>query len=150
MNTLFVDAKTVINSFLHSYSLVVSKEFIDCADQQLTKLFTHNTGIKPGKNVCVSISEQYVGAPIYTSYYIPDLNFFGRKLLLTLYINHNWNPITIYWKSKSGTKNYKLHDTDIDCNDIKFWFENLDTDLYIRQLYPEDKFPFKLKNLSYE
>ena len=149
MNTLFYDTRIAVESLMYGYSLAASKEFIDCADTQLTKLFIQQTGLKPGKNVCFSISDHYTGAPIYTSYVIPGSNFHGRKLLINLYVNHNWNPITIFWKSKAG-RDYKLHDINIDCNDIEFWFEKLDTDLYIKQLYPGDKLPFKLKDLTYE
>ncbi|MEJ7672767.1 MAG: hypothetical protein WKF59_08645 [Chitinophagaceae bacterium] len=33
---------------------------------------------------------------------------------------------------------------------LEFWFEKLETELYYKQLYPNDKFPFKLDNLTYE
>jgi hypothetical protein len=69
--------------------------------------------------------------------------------LLNLYINHNWNPVTIYWKSKTG-KDYKLHDTAIDSNDIVFWFETLNTELYVQQLYPGQQLPFTIKGLPFE
>lgn len=149
MNTLFYDTQLAVDSLKYVYSLAASKEFIHCADQQLTQLFLKQTGLKPGKNVCISISEHSLGAPIYTNYLIEGTNICGRKLLIKIYINHNWNPITIYWKSKTG-RDYKLHDTNIDCNDIEFWFEKLETELYYKQLYPNDKFPFKLDNLTYE
>ena len=67
------------------------------------------------------------------------------RLNINLYVNHNWNPIVVLWKSKSG-QIYKISDTDIDCNDIEFWFEKLDTELYIKQYYPNNqKLPFVLK-----
>jgi hypothetical protein len=73
----------------------------------------------------------------------------NSKIAFYIYINHNWNPVTVLWKSISG-RIYQLADTDIDCNDIEFWFEELDVALIHRQMYPNVKLPFKLKDLSYE
>lgn len=150
MNTLFYNLKSIIDSFKFQYSLLVSEEFITCADKQLTEIFITKTGINPGKNACISLTEHYIGAPVYTTYLLNDgTNTIGRKLLIRLFINHNWNPISILWKSKSGN-DYKLHSTDIDSTDIEFWFEHLDTLLYLKQLYPNSELPFELKDLSYK
>jgi hypothetical protein len=149
MQTLFVNSQLVSDSFLFSYSLLASTEFIDCADKQLTEQFIKQTGIKPGKNVSISLSSHDIGGHLYGSYLIPNTNTLGRKLCVNLYVNHNWNPITIYWRSKSH-RDYKLHEKDIDCNDIVFWFERLDTDLYLKQLFPKQKLPFKTDKLSFE
>lgn len=148
MSTLFVDAQTVVNSLKFVYSLEASIAFIKTADDQLTTLFIKETGIALGKNVCIAISEHEMGSPIYTTYRKED-NYIGRKLMIKLFVNHNWNPITIFWKSKSG-RDYKLHDTDIDADDIVFWFDKLDRDLYFKQLYPSVKLPFKTNDLSFE
>lgn len=148
MSTLFVDTQTAINTFKFAYSLEASVAFIKNADDQLTTLFVKETGIEPGKNVCIAISEHELGSPIYTTYRKDD-NYIGRKLMIKLFVNHNWNPVTIFWKSKSG-RDYKLHDTDIDADDIVFWFEQLDRDLYFKQLYPSVKLPFKTNDLSFE
>ncbi|RFZ95662.1 hypothetical protein D0C36_09135 [Mucilaginibacter conchicola] len=134
---------------MFAYSLKASEEFINCADKQLTDIFIERTGVTPGKNVCISLAKHYTGAPIYTDYLIKGSNFLGRKLMINLYVNHSWLPITILWKSKTK-KDYKLHDTNIDCDDIEFWFEELDVALIHKQLYPNVKLPFKLKDLSYE
>jgi len=149
MQTLFVNSQIVSDSFLFMYSLLASKEFIECADKQLTEQFITQTGINPGKNVCFSLSNHYFGAPLYTVYRIPNSNLIGRKLCIKLYVNHNWNPVTIYWKSKTG-RDYKLHDTAIDFNDIEFWFEHLEPDLYLKQLFPDQKLPFKTDDLSFD
>lgn len=148
MNTLFVDAQTAVNSFKFVYSLEASVAFIKCADDQLTNLFVKETGIEPGTNVCIAISEHEMGSPIYTTYR-KENNHIGRKLMIKLFVNNSWNPITIFWKSKSG-RDYKLHDSDIDANDILFWFDKLDRDLYFKQLYPSAKLPFKTNDLSFE
>lgn len=148
MSTLFVDAQTAINTLKFVYSLEASLAFIKNADDQLTSLFVKETGIAPGTNVCIAISEHEMGSPIYTTYRKDD-NYIGRKLMIKLFVNHNWNPVTIFWKSKSG-RDYKLHDTDIDPDDLVFWFDKLDRDLYFKQLYPSAKLPFKTNDFSFE
>jgi hypothetical protein len=150
MKTLFYDTLTTVKSLMFVYSLKASEEFIDCADKQLTAQFIKETGVKPGKNACMSISNHYIGAPIYLEYIIPGDKYVRRKLMIKLFINNNWIPIVIFWRSRNGEKDYKLHDTDIDCDDIKFWFENLDIVLIRQLMFPNVKLPFKLKDLSYE
>ena len=132
MKTLFFDTQTVIDSLMFVFSLKASEEFINCADKQLTEQFIGKTGIKPGEEACFSFAQHYIGAPIYSNY-LKEGNLIGRKLMIKLYVNHHWNPVTILWQSKTN-RDYKLHDTNIDCNDIEFWFENLDKDLYLKQL----------------
>ena len=101
MKTLFVDSSVVAAQFMFVYSLNVSEEFIKCADIQLTEQFVKETGIKPGKDACISLTEHHISAPIYTTYLKEGTNTFGRKLMIQLYINHNWNLVTIFWDSKS-------------------------------------------------
>lgn len=128
--------------------LIASDSFLTCADKQLTEIFIRETGIVPDKNVCLCISEQGFNMPIRRQYVMPNTNNIANMLCITLYVNHNWNPVNIYWKSKTS-KNYTLH-WDVDCDDIIFWFDSLDPLLYHKQLYPNEKLSFKLKNLSYE
>lgn len=135
MATLFHDVRTCCDSLLFKYSLMASEEFINCADKQLTEQFVKITGIKPGKEVSMALTSLDSDVPIYSSYRLPNSNYYGRKLCLAIFIRHNWNPVTILWKSKSG-RDYKLHDNDIDCNDIEFWFERLEPELYLKQLHP--------------
>lgn len=56
MNTFFNDIQMAIHVFRNGYSLEVSKSFIECADLQLTELFIKQTGLHPGKNVCITIA----------------------------------------------------------------------------------------------
>ena len=132
MKTLFWNTDTTINGFLFMFSLKASREFIDCADKQLTEQFIKETGIEPSNDVCFALSQHFIGAPLYTNYLRSD-NFVGRKLMIRLFVKNNWNPITILWESKTN-RDYKLHDTDIDSDDIRFWFESLDKDLYLRKI----------------
>lgn len=109
-------------------------------DMQLTPLLFQKTGLKTGKQLCISWASEW-------EFFLEKGE--TSKVAFNLYVNHNWNLITIIWKSKSG-RIYELHDTDIDCNDIEFGFENLDVALIHKQMFPGDQLPFKLKNLTYE
>lgn len=131
----------VIQSF-NNFKKVITLEFLTCADSQLTPKFIARTGLNFGKNVCISTGNNYMFNEKFKSDTISILPF-------CIYINHNWNPITVCWQSKSG-RIYKIEDTDIDCNDIEFWFEGLDPLLYHKQLYPNDKLPFRFKDLPFD
>lgn len=126
--------------FYREYGIAISKAFMQCFDQQLRVEFETKTGLKIGKQVCMSM-----GGVWDIAYKKGEVSEFMQSI----YINHNWNPVKIIWKSHSG-RIYGLDDEDIDCNDIEFHFEHLDTLLYHRQLYPKAELPFRLKDLTYE
>lgn len=129
-------------SFRRRFNITVSELFISCTDKQLTEIFITQTGIKPGKNVAVSLSNSKGTDEL--EYVKANISYFK----ISLFVNHDWFPITIQWRSKSG-RIYELNDEDIDCDDIVFSFESLDTDAYLKQLYPDTKLPFKLNDLSF-
>ncbi|MFT3679998.1 MAG: hypothetical protein QM791_06975 [Ferruginibacter sp.] len=60
MTGLFCDKivtpATIVASFKRRFNVVVSEQFISCCDSQLTEIFIKKTGIRPGKNVSVSLS----------------------------------------------------------------------------------------------
>ena len=147
MGTLFQSLEVAQLMFRGS-ELLASDSFLACADKQLTEIFIKETGIKPDKNVCLVPTSHGINLPIYGTYIIPNTNKKARMLYTALVVNHNWNFITVYWKSKTN-KLYKLN-SDVDCDDIIFWFGSLDPLLYHKQLYPKEKLPFKIKDLSYE
>jgi len=140
MPTLFVDPQITVNTFQTLYKRVISLEFTSCMDIQLTQLFELKTGLKINKQISISSMSDY-------RFFVETGEI--SKIAFNIYVNHNWNPVTVLWKSKSGHI-YKLEDTDIDCDDIEFWFEELDVALIHRQMFPNVKLPFKLKDLSYE
>jgi hypothetical protein len=117
----------------------VSTEFVKCADKQLSLIFKKTTGISFNKHIGLSLG--YVTLDYQKSA--------TSSVSASLEINHNWTKVTILWKSKSG-RIYDLADTGIDCDDIEFWFDKLDPLLYQKQMFPNEKLPFKFKNLSYE
>jgi hypothetical protein len=117
----------------------VSTEFVKCADKQLSALFKKTTGISFNKHIGLSLGY------VTLDYQKSDIS----SLSASLEINHNWTKVVILWKSKSG-RIYDLADTDVDCDDIEFWFDALDPLLCQKQMFPNEKLPFKLKNLTYE
>ncbi len=140
MKTLFLYPQFTIDAFKKIYNKTISAEFVNCADQQLTPLFERITGLKINKRLSISWASEW--------------EFFYEesvisKLAFSIYVNHNWDPVTVLWKSKAG-RVYKIEDTDIDCNDLEFWFEGIDVALIHRQMFPKVTLPFKLKDLSYE
>ncbi|HTL07990.1 MAG TPA: hypothetical protein VL307_07020 [Chitinophagaceae bacterium] len=118
----------------------MSMAFADCANQQLSLAFARDAGIKLSKLISIS----WAGGP---DFFYEKGNV--SKFASDIWINHHHNPINIAWQSTSG-RIYDIADTDIDCNDIQFWFEGFDALLYHRQMFPTVKLPFRLKDLSYE
>jgi hypothetical protein len=128
-----------IGQHLRKLNIHLSKDFIACMDQQLSVEFTRLTGVTITKNIGFSTEEYQF------EHYQAEVSSFVTRLIVNEY------PIktTIKWKSNSG-RIYKIDDTDIDCNDIQFWFENLDIPLIHSHAYARGTLPFKLKDLSYE
>ena len=138
--TLFSYPEITVERFKTEYGLDISIEFLKCADGRLTALFNRQTGLKFSKDLCLSwaVKEQF----IYNIGQVSKLNF-------KLYVNHHWNDLNILWESVSGLIHH-ISDVNINCLDIKFSFEFLDIDTYVKQLYPKDKLPFKISDLSYK
>ncbi len=141
--TLKTFGKYAIDKIKKELNVKVSYEFLENLDIQLSSILEKVLGLKINSHISLDLSS----SPLL------ELDRFeaikNSSLFSTLYVNHNWNPITIKWKSKSGI-DYKLHSTDIDKDDIEFWFEGLEPAVYLKQLYPNDKLPFKIKDLSFE
>jgi hypothetical protein len=140
MSTFFENPKESASYFELGCGIIFSVQFLRCAAKPLTDYFEFKTGMKLNKHIQFSTPW-------------PEMKVLEKgkvsKFNTTLFVNHNWNPVTVAWKSKSG-KIYETHDTDIDCHDIEFWFEGLDVPLIHKQMYPKVGLPFKLNNLSYE
>lgn len=140
MNAFFSNPEFTVEYFYNSSGLLFSKEFLNCAGIQLSAQFKKRTGLNINKHISFTAPDKSLDT------YINDV---VSKLKLSLYVNHNWNPIEILWRSKSG-RVYEINDTDIDCNDIEFWMEPLDVVEIHKQMFPKEGVPFKIKQLSYE
>jgi len=117
-----------------------SRRFLEIAEIQLPHFFEVFTGLKVNKHISMSSFKSKVFVNEVTGV---------SAIAATIYINHNWNPITVAWQSRSG-KIYKTDDEEIDEKDIVFFLDRLDAALYYKQLYPKATLPFNLKNLNYE
>lgn len=106
--------------FQINYGLHLSKSFIKCADSQLSTLFRQITNLKIGNRIrFVTISKEE--GFIYSKGKISKLSFQLQLPFLAI-------PVIVCWKSLS-IRTYDIGEEVIDCNDIEFWFENLDLEL---------------------
>ena len=135
--TLITFKDDFIEQLAKKTGIPVSNEFIRCADAQLSDLFGKQTGLSFNKHIALGYD--------WTNYSPGPVSCFQ----CALYINAFRNEIKICWKTVSG-KEYKLTDTNINCNDILFWFESLDTLEYHKQMFPGDPLPFKLDEINYK
>lgn len=138
--TLFPYPDIYIEHFQKRFSIEISKEFVSCLDRQLTNSFESQTGIKPGKRIEIAWAS-------------PSVFFYTQdkisRYAAELWVNNQNSAITIAWESSSG-KIYSLTDKEIDCDDIRFWLEDLQPLLYARQLNPGSSVPLELKDLSFD
>ncbi|MBS1590594.1 MAG: hypothetical protein JST07_00590 [Bacteroidetes bacterium] len=133
-----------------NYNLNFAKNFFRIMENQVHNYFEANTGISVGKRVQLTttpLSNQYDSNKMVTEVIIDNENV--SRLKYGLWIGSEYNFVTVAWNSKSG-RLYKTSDEDIDSEDIVFWMEELNPLLYHKQLYPKEKFPFKLPELSFE
>jgi hypothetical protein len=120
--------------------LTITENFLNCANEPLTKYFELNAGLK----VTIHIK--------LLPYTFEEMHLIYEKVSsfdCYVIVAGMTSTVKICWKSKSG-KIYKLTDEVIDCNDIEFWIEGLDAKLYHQQLYPKVNLPFKFKDLPFE
>ena len=132
---------SMIESYKRNHQIILSENFVRCAEKKLRSDFEIKSKLKVSKRVQMSTSPN--GSGVF------DIASGVTKIPYGIWIANNWNQVEVAWKSKSG-RVYTMGDSDIDCNDIEFWFEGIDPALYLKQLYPKEGLPFKLKPLSFE
>ena len=100
------------------HDMDVSQQFLDCLDAQLTVQFIAGTNIKLERL-------KRLRWPQETK---PELKM-GKvsTILASISVMYGSVTVTIAWKAKSG-RIYQMHDSDIDCDDLEFWFEGLDVE----------------------
>jgi hypothetical protein len=139
--TLLTFLESSLEMFKREFNLDMSLGFAHSLNQQLTEQFERLVGVKVNKEIGLNLHSDY--NPVVVD------GVAQQKFTSKMYINHNWNPVTVCWRSKSG-RVYTISDRDVDPNDIEFWFEGIDPVAYHKQLYPNDKLPFKIKDLPFE
>lgn len=115
--------------------------FLKCAEGPLRKDFETRTGIKVKKGITVNCPMDFTGLGLEKG----PVSYMNQGLIVG---DGKYKPVKIAWKSKSG-RIYDITDTDIDCDDLECWFEELDVNFVYQALYPGAQLPFKLKDPGY-
>lgn len=131
----------MIEAYKRNEQIDLSEQFVRCAEKKLKADFENKSKLKVSKRVGMSSSP--IGSLV-----IDEISGISR-IPYSIWIANHSNPVMVAWKSKSG-RVYTMGDRDFDCDDIEFWFEGIDPALYLKQLYPKEGLPFKLKPLSFE
>ena len=148
-NTLYFSIYHWIRRFKTDYNLELSIEFMQCANKQLTADFIRQTGISSFKQVAVvTISNYKIHYPHWEHVY-ERAEISIIPLWASICAHCTFGVSYMCWKSKSG-RIYDVSDTDIDPNDIIFWYEGLKPEEYRKILYPNEPFPLSLKDLKFE
>ncbi len=129
----------LIDFYKREYQIEISEEFFKIADPQLRIDFESKTGLKINRHISMASP---VDGVVTVENGISSVEF-------KIYVNHNWPFVKIKWASKSG-KIYQTNDANIDPEDIQFWFEGIDAKLFHEMMFPNEQFPFKLKDLSFD
>lgn len=139
-----------IKDYRESQNLIISRDFIVCGNTQLFYSFKNLTRIEP---ILLKTSDGDIWTfkrIMLDGYLISQ----GKKdsysfIECTIGINNSFQIAKICWKSKTG-RSYQTFDEDIDCNDIEFWFEDLDVAKVYELLYLKLTIPFGIRNLKFK
>jgi hypothetical protein len=97
------------------YGVNSSNEFFKCADNQLSSIFESETNLKITPEIWMQLDHE--NQFIYKK---DDISVIESRILL----KYGILKVNFLWNSKSG-RIYAISDSDIDCTDITFWFEEL-------------------------
>lgn len=133
---------TMIESFSFRYQNKISFSFLSCLNDQISADYERLTATR--------INPKKVGL---ASFDFPKMQLtYGHisSFYTFLYVNHNWPRCKICWQSHSG-RIYKLEDEITDCNDVRFWLEEIDIEEIKRMLEPpKNLLPFRTNMLRFE
>lgn len=137
--TLFGNDYQVIKRlFREKRGQEVSESFLQAADARLSLQFRQETGLETGTWISLAISD------------LPAHNYAAEEQVmdLHLFVNGHLNPVRIHWESLDGS-NCRPEEPLTDPDSFRCWFSQLDTALYVQQLYPGEKLPFRFNYLNY-
>lgn len=123
------------------YNMDYNPLFFECANKSISDFFELRTGIKVNRHIKIT--------ELMPNYEKGTTSKLGVHLSI---MASQQKTIQLCWKSKSG-RIYDLADQDIDCNDLEFWLEGLQPEIYLKELYyysSAPALPFQLKDLSYK
>jgi hypothetical protein len=123
------------------YQIDISVQFLNCADLQLSEQFVKATGINLDEKIRLAWEQKEKPEVILEEISI---------MPAVIWLKYGMVNIKIAWSSKSG-KIYEINCSDIDCNDIQFWFEDLDVEKCKKYHKPDFSkfFPFYETFTSY-
>ncbi len=150
----FLPDETSLNNTIERYKvsqgISFSSSFLLCANYKLFFAFQLQFSKRPSKTSTVEgVVYFYKNVGIPSDILDSGVRNGNAFLKCSFSINGSFNPITICWKSKTG-RIYETSDEDIDCNDIEFWFEDLDVAKVHELLHPKQTIPLALKNLNFK
>jgi hypothetical protein len=123
--TLFPDPKARIEAIGRLDNLIVSEPFLVCADKKLCDEYEKQTGL------FIENRPQSLLLPFEELNYIKgEVSSFSAKI----YVNRRYLLTKICWRSKSG-RVYEMADTNIDTDDIVFWFDPIEKDKGIKHIF---------------
>jgi hypothetical protein len=111
------------------FDLNVSNNFIECAFKKLTNAFIEQTGMGKDKLLQAVLIWQKEDGFIYQKGIV-------SKLSSHISLKYGKLAVLICWRSKSGHI-YELHEENIVCTDLEFWFEGLDVEKCKHLLFPK-------------
>jgi hypothetical protein len=129
----------ILEDYREKIGIAVHESFILCCYASIEKEFYRITSIR----LTGRVQFAFVGKDVF---FVESDDI--SRMPICLFINHNWITFIICWQSLSG-KIYKPEDEIIDCNDVRFWFENLDINLVNQCINPGGVLPFKTDKLGY-
>lgn len=122
----------------------VSASFQTCLSEHLKDDFYKKTEINlrgvDGKKI-------YLSSPVGTSEKISAGQISSLKCAIDVY--HFAFPVKIAWESQSG-KIYSPKDSVPSCEELNFWFEEIDAKAIKTQFHERPKMPFDLKQFSFQ
>ncbi len=111
------------------FDLDVSSNFIECAFKKLTSAFIDQTGMGREKPLQAVLIWQKEDGVTYQKGTI-------SKLSSHISLKYGKLPVFICWQSKSGHI-YELHEENIDCSNLEFWFEGLEVEKCKHLMFPK-------------
>lgn len=111
------------------FDLDVSNNFIECAFKKLANAFIEQTGMGKDKFLQAVLIWQKEDGFTYQN---------GTISKLSSHINLKYGKLAVFicWRSKSGYI-YELHEENIDCADLEFWFEGLEVEKCKHLMFPK-------------
>lgn len=108
------------------YNVKMSPAFAACADKQLVDVFERTTSVQVKDGVGLGWRQEDA-----FNYHKGEVS----TITINISLKYGFILAKIAWKSNSG-RIYDIADEDILCDDIMFWFEEVDPEDCYKKMYP--------------